>query len=300
MIGEMEHRLPNDLPAVARYREFVPCDALRPHVRALFAFTLPAGTDAGRRPLIRETVFRAGQPFWSGLFADGHASVVFSFGGGYSIDGLWHPGEHECCGHLIGAMSRARAASHGGQLIQVGAYLRPGAAAIVVRAAASEFTDRVVSLADLWGGEVEEMDAEILEGASDVDRITRLERSLLRRIRHRESRTSSIDAAGLAAAVVKIPGPWTAENMAHAAGVSRQQLTRVFRERIGITPKLYCRLARFHTVLKRAGKPTGRDWVRIAAETGYVDQSHMIADFRRFSGATPAQLVERQLFHPFC
>jgi AraC-like DNA-binding protein len=66
-----------------------------------------------------------------------------------------------------------------------------------------------------------------------------------------------------------------------------------------VPPKLYCRLARFQSALayvRRGGKV---DWARAAAETGYADQSHMIAEFREFSGLTPGSLVADGWFHPF-
>ena len=89
------------------------------------------------------------------------------------------------------------------------------------------------------------------------------------------------------------------ESMAQAAGVSRQHLSREFRERIGVPPKLYSRLARFHGALAYVGRPSSVDWARAAAESGYADQSHMIAEFRQFSGLTPDALVSRYWFHPF-
>jgi len=41
------------------------------------------------------------------------------------------------------------------------------------------------------------------------------------------------------------------------------------------------------------------DWAQAALETGYADQSHMIADFREFSSLTPHQLTTERWFHPF-
>lgn len=87
--------------------------------------------------------------------------------------------------------------------------------------------------------------------------------------------------------------------LAEAAGVSRQHLTRVFRGTIGVSPKRYCRLARFHAGLAYAGAGTGFQWAQIAAELGYADQSHMIAEFRELSSLTPDALSTRRWFHPF-
>jgi AraC-like DNA-binding protein len=36
-----------------------------------------------------------------------------------------------------------------------------------------------------------------------------------------------------------------------------------------------------------------------AIEMGYADQSHMIAEFREFTGLTPQMLASRNWFHPF-
>jgi AraC-like DNA-binding protein len=81
--------------------------------------------------------------------------------------------------------------------------------------------------------------------------------------------------------------------------VSRQHLTRVFRERVGVGPKLYCRLARFQAGLVYAGGGPAVDWAEAALDLGYADQSHMIAEFREFSSLTPQMLAARRWFHPF-
>jgi AraC-like DNA-binding protein len=40
-------------------------------------------------------------------------------------------------------------------------------------------------------------------------------------------------------------------------------------------------------------------WAEVAAELGYADQSHMIAEFRELSGLTPDALATQRWFHPF-
>jgi AraC-like DNA-binding protein len=87
--------------------------------------------------------------------------------------------------------------------------------------------------------------------------------------------------------------------LAEAAGVSRQHLTRVFRDVVGLSPKRYCRIARFQAGLAYADTAHEVEWCVAALDLGYADQSHMIAEFREMSGLTPASLATGRWFHPF-
>ena len=80
------------------------------------------------------------------------------------------------------------------------------------------------------------------------------------------------------------------DRLAAAAGVSRQHLTRIFREVMGVSPKRYCRLARFHAALAYAGAGSGVQWAEVAADLGYADQSHLCRELRRYTGFSPQQL----------
>src|SRR5579872_2229249 len=125
---------------VARYREFRPCAALRPYIRALFTFTLQP--DTSRRPdrAVRDASFGPGESFWSSLFADGHVSIVFSFGDGYCIEGLW---DNRVPGHVIGPVSCARPSAPGRYLFQIGADIRAAHARTFTGISAHELQDRV-------------------------------------------------------------------------------------------------------------------------------------------------------------
>jgi AraC-like DNA-binding protein len=290
--------------AIARYREFEPCAALRFYIRAFFTFTMrpgddPVVNDEGTRFAAREIVCRQGDSFWSALFADGHLSVVFCFGEGYRVDGLWNPGRHGPRGHVIGAMSEARTTSPGDSLVQVGAYLHAGTAKRFIGVPAGELTDRIVALEDLWGAESSKLEASLGEASGDRERIDRIESALLGRLAFSRERENGVDLHGLAAWAIHRQGRLTVACMANQAGVSRQYLARAFRENIGVPPKLYCRLARFQAALTYARRHMNVDSAASALEMGYADQSHMIAEFREFSGLTPGMFMRQRCFHPF-
>jgi AraC-like DNA-binding protein len=87
-----------------------------------------------------------------------------------------------------------------------------------------------------------------------------------------------VDLPALVALVRQRRGAVNVAELADSAGVSRQHLARIFQEEAGIPPKLFCRLARFRAALACAGRHVNDDGAGLAAELGYVDQSHMIAE----------------------
>lgn len=283
---------------VARYREFAPCLGLRGYVRCFFTFTVPIRSDEPRRPIRRERLYTAAGSYTTPLFADSNVSMSFSFGAGYRVEGLWSQAEARHCGHVIGPMSAAHPAAHGERVIEVGAYFRPVRARCFLGSPACEIADRILPLSDFWGSSGVTVEASIAEARSDEQRVNELERALLRRLRSGSDHRFAIDLPGLAALVQKRRGQVTVAELADSAGVSRQHLARIFREEVGLPPKLFCRLARFRAALActRGAKDDGAG---LAAELGYVDQSHMIAEFREFSGLTPKPLMMQQRVHPF-
>jgi AraC-like DNA-binding protein len=283
---------------VARYREFDPCLPLRDYVRCFFTFTAPAEADHPRRAISRERLFNVPGSYTTPLFADSHLSMSFSFGAGYRVDGLWHQIDERNCGHVIGPMSAAHPAAHGDRIIQVGAYFRPVRAKCFFAVAPHELTDRIVSLSDLWGRAAVSLESCMAEARSDEQRVDQLERALLRRLHINPDQRFTVDLPALAAFVLRSRGMVTVARLAGYTGISRQHLARIFHEEVGLPPKLFCRLARFRAALACATglKDSGAG---LAAELGYVDQSHMIAEFREFSGLTPRPILLEQRVHPF-
>ena len=80
------------------------------------------------------------------------------------------------------------------------------------------------------------------------------------------------------------------DQLARESCVSVRQLERQFRERTGLSPKLYARLVRFSKAWIMREKNAGLSWLHIAHACAYADQMHMIRDFKYFAGVTPGIL----------
>jgi AraC-like DNA-binding protein len=279
---------------IAWYREFVPCEALRTDVYALFSFVPGTAERTPSRRLLREVAFGHGA-VCAPQMADGQVSIRFELGRSCDARGHWRADSHALGGTVIGPMSGVGRTGAVDLSETVGAYFRPGRAFRFFGVPISDLTDAAIALGDFWGGSAACLPGGLAE-LSETMRLDRVESILLAGRRHEGPGATSLDIDGLAASVLRRSGRITVEDMARSAGVSRQHLARAFRQRIGVGPKLYSRLSRFQSVLALTG---ARDWAVAAVDLGFADQSHMIAECRRFGGLTPQSIANGAWFHPF-
>lgn len=94
------------------------------------------------------------------------------------------------------------------------------------------------------------------------------------------------------AACDEAKGNITAAEMASIACLGERQFLRVFRQYVGIPPKQFIRLRRFHKALQTmqtqasAGKPI--DLMAVAINHGYYDLSHMALEFQQMGCVSPS------------
>jgi AraC-like DNA-binding protein len=173
----------------------------------------------------------------------------------------------------------------------VGAHFKPGGAFPFLGISPSEIVDAHVQIDDLWGCDGRNLREQLLEAGSPSERLRLLEAALLRRLLrarpgHPAAR-AALDAFRAGGNDVRVA------DVATVVGLSRRRFIEVFEREVGLTPKLYARLQRFHLVKQRIatlGEPPS--WAAFALACGYFDQSHMIRDFVEFSGMSPPSYLQ--------
>ena len=68
-----------------------------------------------------------------------------------------------------------------------------------------------------------------------------------------------------------------------------------FKKYIGLTPKYYQRILRFHEILGQIHRSEKIEWAQIAYQCEYADQSHFIKEFKHFSGFNPQKFIQQDL-----
>lgn len=84
----------------------------------------------------------------------------------------------------------------------------------------------------------------------------------------------------------------SAAEMASVACLGERQFLRVFRNYVGITPKQFIRLRRFHRTIqhiqRNAATSQTIDLMQIALQHGYYDLSHMALEFQQMGCVSPS------------
>jgi len=163
---------------------------------------------------------------------------------------------------------------------------RPGGVHAFLNMPADAFHDKNVSLDLIWGAMVQTLRDQLRSANEPVEKIRILEAALLSRFNQRVQLNSAVRYALLEFA--RRPRVPMVRELAHEAGLSRRRFAQLFREQIGLTPKLYCRLQRFQNALKQIASDASVDWARLALAAGYCDQAHLAHEFRDFAGLSPS------------
>ena len=188
---------------------------------------------------------------------------------------------------ICGPQSRYFVLAPSQQESVIGINFRPGGAAPFLGVPAGEVTDRHVALEDVWGpAAARELRARLLEAGSSAAMFAVLERALLGRLRRpllpHPAVAYALRQLNAMPALARI-GP-----VQDQTGYGPKRFIELFRNSVGLTPKLYCRIQRFQAVIGMLAGGRRVEWATVALESGYFDQSHLNREFRAFSGVTPA------------
>lgn len=174
----------------------------------------------------------------------------------------------------------------------VGASLTPAGLTLLLRERADAFTDADVSLDGLWPARlVDRLRTRLLEAASHADRLDVLETTLREQWRPRDVHPAVAEAI---VTFVARPGLARVDDVVARSGYSARHLVDRFTAQVGLPPKRFCRVRRFQLALQRAFAGRPDDWAGLALDCGFADQSHLVNEFRAFSGLPPTGYLDRR------
>jgi AraC-like DNA-binding protein len=196
---------------------------------------------------------------------------------------------------IVGAQAKYTVIDTDEQRAVMGVSFRPGGAFPFLGLPAGELQDSHASLEDLWGAAGRRLRERLLDAPTALARCGVLERALLAQVRRPLERHPAVAFAlrQLDAA----PGALTIGGLTRQVGLSHRRFIELFRDQVGLTPKVYGRIQRFRRALERAHRAAQVEWTDLALECGYFDQAHFIRDFKTFCGLSPKAYLSQRGKH---
>lgn len=234
-----------------RYLETEPCDALRPYVRCYWELQ---GSSAAAEA----------------IFPDGRPEIVFHLEKPAVRDGAVQPRSM-----FVGQMTGPVVVEALGNIHCFGIRFEPAGVWPLFRFSQADTLEQIVPQL-LFPSAIERR---ILSAQSPSRRVALVEEALFRLL-------PAVSDPWCAAITDVLSGALPVAALRQSSGVGIRQFERLFLTRVGMTSRMFARLARFRQALSMRGP-----WAEIAAACGYYDQSHLIRDFQQFTGMPPGRFA---------
>ena len=257
------------------YLERHPHPALAPFIKSFWYACDPQATHRHQRVL-----------------PNGHPQIVISLARDYLTDAN-HPTDplqHTPAAILLGLYSHHQQIDAIDFTELIGILFHPGGTLPFFPDNTQLFTNCETDLTILWGRAAQNLRNDLREAHTPTEKFALLDFALRHRLSEsKESKTqrrpSTIDYA--LTRLRQSPGTTTIAALTRDIGISPRRLSQQFREQIGVSPKLYCRIQRFQQAVQLLHRGADIHWAELALTCGYYDQSHFVNDFHAFSGLSP-------------
>lgn len=152
----------------------------------------------------------------------------------------------------------------------------------------SDLTDRNVSMEFIFPEDYDRIYQAIFSAPTIQAKLAVVEGFLLEKlhIRHFDRRANTI-----ARYILAEGGATSVRSLSDRFVLTERTLQRLFKNNVGISPKHFCKLARFQKAVTTLTRTHPDRLSPLAYNLGYFDQAHFIHEVKQLSGKTPSELA---------
>lgn len=255
------------------FQEFIPAEILRPYIKCFWLMESDSVVN------MQDTIFPSG-----------YIEFVFNLGEAQWLSAVKDEFSRSADIELMGQLTRPLVIQVTGKNAMLGIRFYAHSAAYFLKGDAYDFNDQVGDLGYVLGNPILDLHSRLLHTNRTEVRLGLITEYLLKCL-HKTPRQS--DKLALLGAIVQdMHRNSYAEPVASLAkryNISSRYLQRIFHQHIGVTPKLYAQIRRFHHALKVIQQRQTTSLTSLAYECGYFDQSHFIREFKMFADMVPSE-----------
>lgn len=222
------------------------------------------------------------------ILPTGNTQIILTLSRDYLLDcPEGRPSQPAPAAQVAGARSTYEIIDNSDLTCIIGLVFRPAGFSALMGAPADLFANRFIGLEDIWRASARSLRDQLGEIPTPGARLACFEAFLSRRLALRPVRSvrDPHPAVGFALERFRrVPSAISVAEVARAAGWSERRLSQIFREQVGLAPKIWCRIQRFQHAVRQLHSGAEVRWSDLALDCGYYDQSHFANEFRSFSG----------------
>jgi AraC-like DNA-binding protein len=180
--------------------------------------------------------------------------------------------------------------------LAISVRFQPGALFKFLGVPMTEFLQKNEDAELVIGREVRLLNEQLAITPSYQEMLLLIESFLWKRIRQLKNNIHPVDKIGQL--IFENPQSFSLDRFAAESCLSASQLERRFLQQIGVPPKFYARICRFHRAYLMKQRNPDLTWLDVAWESGYNDYQHLVKDFKAFSNCTPNKLIQEDAAAP--
>ncbi|MCB0602536.1 MAG: AraC family transcriptional regulator [Saprospiraceae bacterium] len=256
------------------YQKYIPCLPLRPYIECYFVWRTKAQQSDK----------------WLDSPPNAFTAILFNLDGDLHVSLEPNASTRLSSSYISGQCIRNYGLKVNGPLNQIGVVFKPTGLFQFFGIPMYELTHTRYALCDVFPGNFELLEEKIQLAKTDQVRIALLDDTFLKLLDHRDQTWSGVDRA--ANLIISSTDNLSVQDLIKDSYMSRRTFERHFLERVGLSPKFYARIRRYGSLCAEiAGQRSHIDWDELVFKYGYFDQSHLIKDFKEFSGKAPSQYL---------
>ncbi|WP_207532661.1 AraC family transcriptional regulator [Desertivirga arenae] len=155
-----------------------------------------------------------------------------------------------------------------------------------------ELTDLpCIALEDIWGKQANEVPESLHEAEDDLARVKILDKFFIGKLLPKSPQEAYVEHT--LSQLYQSTGNYRLADLEQQLGITGRQLERIFRAKVGLSPKEIGRFIRLNTAFSRLNKDPDLSLSKLAYELGYFDPAHFSKDFTSLTGLSPSRLKKK-------
>lgn len=224
------------------------------------------------------------------LFSDGNTGIVFSFRSNLFSNGKNNELEILPNSFLYGQISKFKDLYLVDTISLIVVVFQPAGINKLIGISADELLDNIIRIEYLFGRHGLQLQEKLFEEVNFQNKLDLLNFFFRELIAKNTLSNQSLIVQASLDFILKNKGHISINQLVKYTGYTERHIERKFIEAVGLSPKKFSNIIKLHSFLKYL-KEEHKNFTTLAYEVGYADQSHLIKEFKKYTGITPTEYV---------